>query len=496
MPKHRSSSFLCIRYKWLVILSIFVLGLGLRLYRLGDNLFWFDEVGVANAAGQPSLREALAVSQLYIMSMPLDYIVAWGVAHISQSEAVLRLPSVLWGSLTLLAAYFLYREITDHHTAVLGMFLLALTPVHIRYSQELKFYAALTFFYVLASYLALVSVKKREERLWMIFLLVMMMGILFHVYTTLVLVNLTLWVVLSTWRVRFDYRLWNPFVLVTCIILLFAVIAIVFFGKSPGYPSALFGFESPVQVFGGGLGWLPLFPSSELGFLFGGLCMLFALIGSIITMSSSSNCFRLALFPAILLQVFLIVAGDIFKQYFALSRQFLLLVPFMVLLTAIGAEKTVRYLSGNVQKLQPPSNINFCVTIIIFLATAIPVLSQYYQAKRTDTLAVVNWLLANWQNGATVCIDPGYESFTYHYYLRQWASEKHNDQFIRIAESLFPFDLEACGKNAHYANYLITNDMNEQEAALLESEGFRPIYVSPANVIQPQVIWNRIETTN
>jgi len=90
VKKQYTYSFLGQNRKFWIVLFIFLLGSGLRLYRLGNNLFWFDEVGVAKAAEQPSLREALNVSQLYIMSMPLDYAVAWGVAHISHSEAVLR----------------------------------------------------------------------------------------------------------------------------------------------------------------------------------------------------------------------------------------------------------------------------------------------------------------------------------------------------------------------------------------------------------------------
>ena len=104
MKKQYTNSLLRKRYEWWFIISILILGAFLRLYRLGDNLFWFDEVGVAVAAQQPSLGKAFMVSQSYIMSMPLDYVVAWGVAHISQSEWMLRLPAAIWGTLTLLAA--------------------------------------------------------------------------------------------------------------------------------------------------------------------------------------------------------------------------------------------------------------------------------------------------------------------------------------------------------------------------------------------------------
>jgi len=376
--------------------------------------------------------------------MPLDYAVAWGVAHISHSEAILRLPSAIWGSLTLIAAYFLFREITNEHTAILGMFLLALTPIHIRYSQELKFYAPLVFFYVLASYFALISVKKKAIPLWITFLLITMTGILFHIYTALVLVNLTLWVILISKRTDPDRRLWNFFTFSTCIILVFAAVAIVLFGKSPSYKSDLFAFESPVQVFLGGLGWIPPFPSTGFDFTFGALCMIFAGIGLITSISKNSNRFSLAIPMSIFLQVLLIISGDVIKGYFASSRQFLMIIPLMVLLTTIGIENTVNFFIKNA-RIQPATRYaGLFVVVSIFLISAIPVLAQYYQTQKIDTRAVIQWLSVNWKNGQTVYIDPGYESFTYSFYLQRWETIKEDEnRFSKISESLIPCDLNS-----------------------------------------------------
>jgi 4-amino-4-deoxy-L-arabinose transferase-like glycosyltransferase len=482
------------RYRWWIVISILILGLGLRLYRLGDNLFWFDEVGVAVAAEQPSLHEALAVSQSYIMSMPLDYAVAWGVARLSQSERILRLPSAIWGSLTLFAVYFLYREITNEYTALLGMFLLALTPIHIRYSQELKFYAPLVFFYVVASYFALIAVRKKEPLLWATFLVITMIGILFHVYTALVLVNLTLWVVLTSTKTNPDQRLWKFFTFSACFISIFTTIAILLFGKSPSYQSDLFAFESPVQIFLGGLGGMPLFPSTGSGFIFGSLCMVFAIVGLSITISKNSNRFRFAIPISILLQLLLIISGDVIKQYFAVSRQLLILVPFMMLLTAIGTEKTVSYFTVVTKRQLGNRSISLFLVFSIFSIAAIPVLSQYYQTKRVDTLAVVNWLSDHWKNNQTVYIYPGYESFTYSFYLGKWGSTKDNgNQFMKITKSLFPFDLNSCQDNLPDANYLITNIVNDQQAFCIKFKGFNPTYISPSNVAQPQIIWHDVK---
>ena len=496
VKKQYSQSFLCRNCKWWMILAILLLGAGLRVYRLGDNLFWFDEVGVAKAAEQSSLREAVSISQLYIMSMPLDYVVAWGVAHISHSEAALRLPSAIWGSLTLLAAYFLYREITNEHTAILGMLLLALTPIHIRYSQELKFYSPLVFFYVLASYFALIAIKRKAFPLWIAFLLITMLGILFHIYTTLVLANLTLWVILISDKKNPDRRLWRFFTFSACSVLIFAAVAIALFGKSPSYQTDLFGFESPTQVFLGGLGWIPLFPSNGFDFMFGGLCMVFAAVGLITSLSGSSNrsCFAIPI--SIFFQGLLIVSGDAMKGYFVYSRQFLVLVPLMVLLTALGIEKAVNFVTSSAQIQTSARQVGLLLVSSIFLISAIPLLSQYYQTQRVDTRAVINWLSANWQDGQTVYIDPAYESLTYSFYLQGWGSIKDDQRRLtRISESLYPLDLDLSQNNLPDVDYLITNFLDDQQASFLKSKGFDLKYTSPFNVLEPQMIWHRTETS-
>jgi len=321
-----------------------------------------------------------------------------------------------------------------------------------------------------------------------------MIGILFHIYTTLVLVNLTLWVILISNKTQPDYSLWRFFTFSTCMILVCAAFAIVLFGKSPTYKSDLFAFESPFQVFLGGLGWIPPFPSTGLGFTFGSLCMIFAVIGLITSISKNSNRFCLAIPMSIFLQALLIISGDVIKGYFAGSRQFLILIPFMILLTATGIETVVTFFIKNVQVRPTTRYAGFFVAFSIFLISAIPVLSQYYQIQRVDTRAVINWLSVNWKNGQTVYIDPGYESFTYSFYLQRWGSIKDDEnRFSQISQSLIACDLNLTQKNLPDADYLITNIVSDQRASFLQSQGFRLDYISPSNVIQPQMIWRKSE---
>ena len=222
--------------------------------------------------------------------------------------------------------------------------------------------------------------------------------------------------------------------------------------------------------------------------------MIFAVIGLITSISKNSNRFCLAIPMSIFLQALLIISGDVIKGYFAGSRQFLILIPFMILLTATGIETVVTFFIKNVQVRPTTLYVGFFVAFSIFLISAIPVLSQYYQTQRVDTRAVINWLSVNWKNGQTVYIDPGYESFTYSFYLQRWGSIKDDEnRFSQISQSLIACDLNLTQKNLPDADYLITNIVSDQRASFLQSQGFRLDYISPSNVIQPQMIWRKSE---
>jgi len=60
-----------------LLLLIFLLGLGLRLYHLGELSLWYDEVGVAMAAMEESLAGTIRVAREHAAAMPLDYVLAW-----------------------------------------------------------------------------------------------------------------------------------------------------------------------------------------------------------------------------------------------------------------------------------------------------------------------------------------------------------------------------------------------------------------------------------
>jgi uncharacterized membrane protein len=122
-----------------VALVIVALGFALRLYTLAGESLWYDELLQLDIAQDrlvnifPRLRGHSAV--------PLDYLIVHFWIWLGRGEGWVRLPAVFGGTLTLPVAYRLGQAFLGRKAGLLFMFLLALSPVHVQYSQEVRPYA-------------------------------------------------------------------------------------------------------------------------------------------------------------------------------------------------------------------------------------------------------------------------------------------------------------------------------------------------------------------
>jgi hypothetical protein len=90
---------------------------------------------------------------------------AW-VSLVGDSELSLRLPSLVFGLLSIVLSWAIARRYTDPTTALLTALLLSLSPVHIWYSQEARVYAPLLFLVLLALFAFLELRDDPASRLW------------------------------------------------------------------------------------------------------------------------------------------------------------------------------------------------------------------------------------------------------------------------------------------------------------------------------------------
>jgi len=131
----------------------------IRLAWLGRKSIWLDEVYSLGLAS----REVTQIIE-YIThgdsTPPLYFLMLHYILPLGQTEFILRLPSAIFGALSVGACYSLGRVWAGKWTGIAGAAFLAIAPIHVWYSQEARAYilaGALGLFSVLALSHAVIS---------------------------------------------------------------------------------------------------------------------------------------------------------------------------------------------------------------------------------------------------------------------------------------------------------------------------------------------------
>lgn len=198
----------CQRYQWVVaslLLAIFLAGMALRLHRLDAKTLWTDEMITAvRAQSEPrSLIGSIASGEGAGVQLPLTYIVThFFVRLLGDTEFVLRLQAVLFGSLSVLLTYRIGKILFTVRGGLIGAFLLAVNAHHVRYSQEARHYALIVFLALLSLIFLLKALEGKQKSLWIGFILCTSFGLYNHYFAYLLLpaeVVLAAWVIFEEW---------------------------------------------------------------------------------------------------------------------------------------------------------------------------------------------------------------------------------------------------------------------------------------------------------
>ena len=120
----------------LPVTLLFLIALGLRLYRLSANPLWLDEI-YAYLLGERGLA-ALMQNSLHDPHPPLYYLFQWAASGFGSfhNEWAWRWPSVLFSSLAVPLVYLNASRVANRLNAFLGAALLAIAPTYLFFSQE------------------------------------------------------------------------------------------------------------------------------------------------------------------------------------------------------------------------------------------------------------------------------------------------------------------------------------------------------------------------
>lgn len=130
-------------YAPLVLTAITLLAAALRFYQLGAWGFWIDEIY--------TIQRALGGTAGEAFTNPLSFrLIGLALASLGTDEFNARLVPAVIGVISIPVFYFPIRRLFGTTTALLAVLLLAVSPWHLYWSQNARFYTALVLFYGLA----------------------------------------------------------------------------------------------------------------------------------------------------------------------------------------------------------------------------------------------------------------------------------------------------------------------------------------------------------
>jgi 4-amino-4-deoxy-L-arabinose transferase-like glycosyltransferase len=154
---------------------IFLLALTVRLVGISLRPIWYDEaysiLFSEKGLGQMLYGTLAPTSAGSADIHPLGYYtLLWGWINVfGKSLIAVRMLSVLAGLATVYLVFQIASELFDIQTAETSALITALAPFHVHYSQEIRMYAFMTLWLLLATYSYLRGMMSGDWRWWLVF---------------------------------------------------------------------------------------------------------------------------------------------------------------------------------------------------------------------------------------------------------------------------------------------------------------------------------------
>jgi 4-amino-4-deoxy-L-arabinose transferase-like glycosyltransferase len=135
---------------WFVVSTLLTLGLLLRITAIRAHSFSVDEAGTWLAASRPLSKIVPFLCFTNEVHPPFYFYFVHCWMYMGNSEWVLRMSSIVFGVLDILFTWLIAREMLDRRSAFWAAAFITFSSFHITYSQELRMYPMLVFFFLLS----------------------------------------------------------------------------------------------------------------------------------------------------------------------------------------------------------------------------------------------------------------------------------------------------------------------------------------------------------
>ncbi|MDD4979718.1 MAG: glycosyltransferase family 39 protein [Candidatus Omnitrophica bacterium] len=177
----------------LALLSVLLLAVFLRLFRLGYQSLWIDEINAVLMAGKSIFKIIFAGDT----TPPFIYLVNHLWQKLGTSDSMVRFPAAIFGVLSVYAAYKLAKALLGKKEAFLTAFIISISLYHIIYSQEAaRPYTAFIFFSLISLYCLCQILNTNRNKYWAGFIIFNVFNLYTQLFAIFVLTSeIIIWLV-------------------------------------------------------------------------------------------------------------------------------------------------------------------------------------------------------------------------------------------------------------------------------------------------------------
>lgn len=241
-----------------ILLLIIFAGAALRLFNLTYKSLWYDEA-LSLSFTEYDWKDIF--SHRYIARPVYFLILKLWVSLFGYSELSARLPSVIFGVLSIILIYKLAKELFGEGSGLISAVILSLSSYHIYYSQEARNYS-LFLFLGLSSMLIFVKILNKEDaKLLLLLVLINILLLYTHLFGIFIVIIQSIFFIIFLRKIKLK-KLWiiGQVILIIAILPFFTVLVNypheIDFITKPNFRSLVeafevFGYGGPRQAQGG-----------------------------------------------------------------------------------------------------------------------------------------------------------------------------------------------------------------------------------------------------
>jgi uncharacterized membrane protein len=436
----------------LILGGLIVLGLALRL--AVPRGIWLDE---AISIHQAKLSLEGLFRNLYNgdRQPPLYHLTLWLTIRLfGDSEFAVRLPSLLAGTLVIPVLYELGRELYDRLTGLIAAGFAAVSPMLIWYSQEVRMYEFVALFGLLALLTQLRAIRRPTMLNWAAYILATAALLWSHYFGLLLIaVQQVVFVAVLVHKQRNGQPI-KPLALgfaYSAAVLVMQLVPLLVFAHhqfqvtsgAAGSPSGTYSYLSFYSVLSNMAWTLWGYQPDATTVLLAALWPLF-LLGSLVLLGRGGSRQTMGLAAAAILLVGLLIIVSLFYRSFFEVRNFLILVPLVLLLVA-------RLITGWIRQPRARLLVAGAVALTLLVGLADQQLNKA-NPRLYDFRGAIQDIKANAGPNSLVLVEPADLSYVLQYYAPNLRSQPLTEPITAAREGSPVFVLASFQNNKTFFN--------------------------------------------